>query len=286
MSEPTTDPNIIKDIPKDENDLSNISLAPQDKLDPDFPNFTSTKRLSTNWRTMHFLFHLIFSLCFISFPIVMIFQNGKYITLIYIMGSIFKLICTFMEWWHYKRGCCGDSNLNSKTKTNIDKSFKAEFNRAKTGLLYFMLLLISAVIFVNFLLSFKQDDTLFTEEKSDSNFQITNIIFMSGMIGFTVIQILKFERIATPTKQYQIENDISNFFVEWFILIGCFIYSLGLIDYIFRESDLFFKCKKMHVYCSITGGGFFICSVCAEYFRFFCSDDSDLNLKGETDYSI
>ena len=151
MSEPVTNPSTIQNISKDENNVSNISLTKQDKLDPDFPNFTSTKRLSINWRTTHFLFHLFFSICFISFPIVILFYNERYITLIYIMGSIFKLICTFMEWWHYKRGCCGYSNLNSKTKTNIDKSFKAKLQRAKTGLFYFILLLISVIIFVNFL---------------------------------------------------------------------------------------------------------------------------------------
>ena len=52
-----------------------------------------------------------------------------------------------MEWNHFKRGCIGYSNLNSKLKKNIDKSFKAKILRSEYGLKYFISFM-SSIMFI------------------------------------------------------------------------------------------------------------------------------------------
>ena len=277
MSETSNNPNELKTS----SNLSDVHCA--ECLDIDEPNFTLTKRLSFKWKTIHFIFHLLFSISYTSFPIVYVIiqheQPPTLLLLIYIVGSICKVVYAFMEWWHFKRGCCGDSNLNSKVKTNIDQSCKAKLIRMKVGLLYFIILIISTIITVNFVLwcIVKEEivnDTLYN-------------VFMCGMIGFTVVQVMKNERIVQPTKQYQIKNDMSNLFVEWFMFVGFFVYSIGLIWRLGdSDGDLFFNEGNINVYFEIGGGVFFMLSTIAMGYRYFLSDDADLNLQGELYISV
>lgn len=252
-------------------------------LDIDEPNFTLTKRLSFKWKAIHFVFHLLFSISYTSFPIVYVIiqyeQPPTLLLLMYIVGSICKVVYAFMEWWHFKRGCCGDSNLNSKVKTNIDQSCKAKLIRMKVGLLYFIILVISTIITVNFVLWCIVKDEIVNDTLYD--------VFMYGMIGSTVVQVMKNERIVQPTKQYQIKNDMSNLLVEWFMFIGYFVYSIGLIWRLGDSNgDLFFNVGNINGYFEIGGGVFFMLSTFAMGYRYFLSDDADLNLQGELYISV
>jgi hypothetical protein len=115
-----------------------------------------------------------------------------------------------------------------------------------------------------------------------------HIVFACALVVLSLTQIVKFERIANPTKQYIMANDFANFFVEWFFLSGIFIYSLGSISYVLHgKGDLFGRHDYIYVYMSICGGLLIMMSGFAQIIRFFCSDNSDLNNSEEdSKYSI
>ena len=272
---------------------SKKSLFNYETLDPDLPNFTSTKRLSLSWKTLYVLFFMIFSSTFFISPICIACNSDDQISYFCLLiGSLSYVVCACMEWWHYHRGCCSYSNLNSRTKTNIDRSLLAVLNRGKVGCLHFIMLLMSCCIFADFILLYLKGLMLYGQPKEDTDEAVINyyihIVFACSLVVLSLAQIVKFERIANPTKQYIMMNDFSNFFVGWFFLSGIFVYSLGAISYVLKgENDLFDTCGSIHIYMSICGGTLLIMSGVSEIIRFFCSDDSDLNNSEESSkYSI
>lgn len=271
---------------------SKKSLFNYETLDPDLPNFTSTKRLSPSWRTIYVLFFMIFSFAFFICPICILYEEDNELShFCLLIGSFSYGVCACMEWWHYHRGCCSYSNLNSMTKTNIDRSIRAVCNRGKVGCLHFISLLVSCCLFMLFGLLNVCQLNLYNK-RTHEDYPIVSmyihIVFACLLVVLSLTQIVKFERIANPTKQYIMSNDFANFFVEWFFLSGIFIYSLGSISYVLRDdNDLFNGNTDIHVYMSICGGMLFILSGVSQLIRFFCSDNSDLNNSEEdSKYSI
>lgn len=271
---------------------SKQSLFNYETLDPDLPNFTSTKRLSPSWRTIYVLFFMIFSFAFFVCPIcIMCGKDSELSHFCLLIGSFSYGVCACMEWWHYHRGCCSYSNLNSITKTNIDRSIKATCNRGKVGCLHFISLLVAACLFGLCAVLYVSGLSLYSKPKYRDNRELNtdvHVVFAVALVVLAITQIVKFERIANPTKQYVMANDFANFFVEWFFLSGIFIYSLGAISYVVhKEGDLFMKCDNIYVYFSICGGLLFMLSGVSQVIRFFCSDNSDLNNSEEdSKYSI
>ena len=122
-----------------------------DNLDLDIPNFSPPRYKKSNWKIMHscscFLFALFFG---ISIAFISMVNSSTYKTLL-IISHIFLVISTLVEWSYFKRGCIGESNLNSKLKSNIDQSFKAKILRSEYGLKYGISLFASIKSFKTFL---------------------------------------------------------------------------------------------------------------------------------------
>ena len=51
--------------------------------------------------------------------------------ILFSIGSLCYLISSLIEWSHFKRGCCGQSNLNNQIKKNIDQSFMSKMKRSE-----------------------------------------------------------------------------------------------------------------------------------------------------------
>ena len=129
------------------------SINNKQQLDYDLPNFTSTKYNSTNWKICHGTSYFLFSLGYLSSSVIR-FTQGKELNdgivkiadISNVIGSVIYFISSSIEWFHYKRGCIGQANLNSNIKTNIDKSCKAAFHRCEVGMKYFLSLLSSLIM--------------------------------------------------------------------------------------------------------------------------------------------
>lgn len=255
-----------------------------EKLDPDLPNFTSTKRKSVAWKCWYAIAFFGFAVCYFGGAIRRGMNDSEVTGILYACGSLFYVGCASMKWWHYHRGCCSYSNLNSVTKTNVDNSCKAKFNRAKFGILHFCSLVMSIVLLLNFsakvYMKFTVDEALYECIEN-----VSDVVFVGAMIALSMLQVCKLEKIANPTKQYNMLNDISNFFVEWFLLFGLFIYSLGLVGNVLQSDNNIFLKRNIHQIFLIVGGMFLIISSFFACYRFFCSDDSDLNISFSSDLS-
>ena len=72
--------------------------------------------------------------------------------ILYSIGSFCYLISSFIEWSHFKRGCCGQSNLNNQIKKNIDQSFMSKMKRSEIGFKYFFNVIVSMILLISYIL--------------------------------------------------------------------------------------------------------------------------------------
>ena len=176
-------------------------------LDMDLPYFQSTKYNSIYWRLAHGTTFFLFSIGFLASSVMMnqekTGKNEKFISHIAcIAGSAMYFISSFMEWFHFKRGCCGRANLNSNIKTNIDKSCKAVIYRSEAGIKYFASVIASLILIgASLMVLLKDDDKI--EKKS-------NVCFLIAVSIMFIAQIGKVQRVLKKTKLYTFKNDKSN----------------------------------------------------------------------------
>ena len=104
-------------------------------------------------------------------------------------------ISSSIEWFHYRRGCIGQANLNSKIKTNIDKSCKVSFYRSEVGIKYFLSVLSSLIMLSASIIAIVIRNNKLVKEYSD-------ILYLLSMVIFSFSQIGKVESIMMKTKQY------------------------------------------------------------------------------------
>lgn len=120
------------------------SMPFKEQLVLDLPNFTSTKYNSDIWKIINLILYSLFCLGLLADFILL---NLKHY---YIYPKSISNLCffgyNFMNWFHYKRGCIAYSNLNSKFKTNRDKSLKAKLLRSEYGLKYFFVLIANSIL--------------------------------------------------------------------------------------------------------------------------------------------
>ena len=251
-------------------------------LDVDLPNFTPTKYLSFNWKAIHFIFYLIFALFYFISEIINFkkkndFDSYKIYNVLHLLGSFFYFLSSFLEWLNFRRGCIGLSNLNSKLKNNIDYSLKAKILRSETGIKYF-LNIFSSLIFLS--------SNIISLDKIDKFPTFTNVnIYLFGFFILIIAENYKIEKILIKTKQYNVKNDLSNFFIELFNLIFAMLFSFGFILYILfylsNTEKILNNIRTCQYFWLIGSISLLLSSFCLLY-RYFFSGYDDLNISNMT----
>ncbi len=236
-------------------------ITSKKNVDLNLPNFTSTKYNKTYWRIIHFCTYFFFGIFYLLAEIK-IFQNYKEI--IFMIGSFSYLISSIIEWFHFRRGCCGNANLNNPVKGNIDEACYAKLKRSEIGLKYFLNIIITFTLLIVGIF----------EKLQLEKFKILHEpIIMSAMALLVISQLFKIERALTNTKQYNVKNDLSNSIVEILNFTGAMIYFTCYLLVFLNE----YKLDKLSIYL-IIGASFFVLSSFVLYYRYFHSGFDDLNI--------
>ena len=239
----------------------------REETDLDLPDFNPTKYNPILWKVIHSLFYSIFSFAFLGSSIMAFSKKQDIFIKFKIITDVAFLAANSMIWFHYKRGCIGNSNLNSDLKTNIDKSFKAKLLRSKSGWKHFFGLISS------FILIYGDIYYLLFCEKSNPDFWNINLI---GMMLLSLSQILKIDKILTENNQYLVKNDISNCMIEIFLFFGSLFlgnsYFLSMAYYQIKDT-----LRTMNIFLKLIGNIFIIFSDIALIYRYFFSGYDDLN---------
>ena len=260
-------------------------------LDVDLPNFQSTKYNPIWWKIIHGTAYFLFALGWTAAEILLkYYPNMLFKNIINIIASAMYVICTTIEWLHFRRGCIGLSNLNSILKTNIDKSWKASLMRSETGIKYFFSVIGSLIMLIGSLLVFSPDSNgeLYINSNnftlaSDIAQEIT-LLYLCSMIMVSIAQICKVEKILTKTKQYTFKKDKSNLLVELFAMFGGIICVIGYLIREFKGNVNRFSI--IDTYLCIGGGALFFVSALSMQYRYYLSGYEDLNMSMVSDYTI
>ena len=241
------------------------SVPFKEEIDLDLPNFTSTKYNSFTWIIIHTILYSFFSVALLIDTIFFILK--KNIFYLKIVSDLFFFGFNFMNWFHYKRGCIGFANLNSKIKTNIDNSIKAKLLRSEIGWKYFFGLIGNVILIYS--------DIYFLAFSKGENPDYWNINF-AGLLIICLSQILKLEKILTNNRQYSVMNDLPNCFIEIFLFFGCLFFSVAfLIQMCYYYKQDFFK--LFIIILKAIGAFLVIISEFSLIFRYFFSSYDDLN---------
>ena len=238
----------------------------KEELDLDLPNFNPTKYNTYTWKFVHCILYSIFSFALLIRVAIYIIKK-KNVVIAKLVADLTFLAYNCMTWFHYKRGCIGDSNLNSKIKTNIDKSLKARLLRSEFGWKYFFGLIGSFILIYGDIYYF-----FFCEEQ---NPDFWNINFV-GLMIISLSQILKIEKILTENNQYKVINDLPNSFVEIFLFFGSLLFSISyLIQMVY-----YYNIDNFRLFNNVLqslGTVFILVSVISLIYRYFLSGYDDLN---------
>lgn len=270
--------------------LLNIPL--EKTLDMDLPNFQSTKYNPIWWKLIHGTTYFVFALGWMGAEICLQFYGSNMFlkNIINIIASVMYVICSTIEWTHFRRGCIGLSNLNSILKTNIDKSWKASLMRSETGVKYFFSVIGSLIMLAGSLLVFSPDSNgelyIYSNVKaqtSNIDLEIT-LLYLCSMIMVSIAQICKVEKILTKTKQYTFKKDKSNLIIELFAMFGGII---CVISYLIREfKGNVNRFSIIDNYLCLAGGFLFVLSALSMQYRYYLSGYEDLNMSMVSDFTV
>ena len=243
------------------------SVPFQNEKDLDLPEFSSTKYNSFQWRFFHFVIFILFGVLSLISTFLFIFGQSGADMIVKLISHALLMIYIFMLWFHFKRGCWGSANLNSSIKDNVDKSCKARLLRIEEGMKYFFSL-IGAIILLFGSIYYKASQL-------DEDADLWNISFIGWAI-ITLIQILKFEKILTETKQYVVRNDITNCLAEIFLFFGSLFFSTSFYIQVMYNHDVE-RFKILLIIINFIGSGLVLISSLMVFHRYFLSDYEDLN---------
>lgn len=241
------------------------SMPFKEQLVLDLPNFTSTKYNSDIWKIINLILYSLFCLGLLADFILL---NLKHY---YIYPKSISDLCffgyNFMNWFHYKRGCIGNANINSDVRTNIDKSFKAKLLRSEIGWKYFF------SIIASFILIYSDIYYLVFSKKANEDYWNINLV---GFMIISLAQILKIEKILTNNKQYSVMNDLPNCIIEISLFFSSLFFSTSFIiqmayDYL---KDSF---QLLNFILNVIGILFLFISDISLLLRYFMSGYDDLN---------
>lgn len=257
----------------------------EDKPDLDLPNFSPTKYESITWKISH-------SLCFFLFTSILATSTWFYYKKIWkiyhislTIANVFYVISTILEWTHFKRGCIGYSNLNSKVKRNIDETFRAKILRSEYGIKYFIsiiasILLISGNIYYFIINGLGLDsNTSANSHNIDRSFIDFNLF---GMLTLGLSQIMKLEKMLIENKTNSVKSDFSKSLVEILLFFGSLLYGASYMIQMFflylEESPLDF----FYLIIKAIGNINFIASSLVLQYRYYLSNYNDLNVDEES----
>ena len=250
------------------------SMPFNEELDLDLPNFSPTKYNSDIWKIINCILYSIFALGSLVYTVFFLLKKDSIYTKLACDISFF--FYNFMNWLHYKRGCFGSSNLNSRLKTNVDKSFKAKLLRSEYGMKYFY------SIIACFILIYSDIYFLLISQEQNPDFWNINL---AGLMIISLSQILKLEKILTDNRQYSVKNDLPNCFVEIFLFFGSLCYSISYLIqmvYIYDEETF----RLFIIILKFIGIFFILFSDIFLIFRFFFSGYDDLNTSDTSNLTV
>ena len=250
------------------------SMPFKEELDLDLPNFSPTKYNSDIWKIINCILYSIFSLGLLVYTVFFLLKKDSIYTKLACDISFF--FYNLMNWLHYKRGCIGYSNLNSRLKTNVDKSFKAKFLRSEYGMKYFY------PIIACFILIYSDIYFLLISQEQNPDFWNINL---AGLMIISLSQILKLEKILTDNRQYSVKNDLPNCFVEIFLFFGSLCFSISYLIqmvYIYDEETF----RLFIIILKFIGIFFILFSDIFLIFRFFFSGYDDLNTSDTSNLTV
>ena len=250
------------------------SMPFKEELDLDLPNFSPTKYNSDIWKIINCILYSIFSLGLLVYTVFFLLRKDSIYTKLACDISFF--FYNLMNWLNYKRGCIGYSNLNSRLKTNVDKSFKAKFLRSEYGMKYFY------PIIACFILIYSDIYFLLISQEQNPDFWNINL---AGLMIISLSQILKLEKILTDNRQYSVKNDLPNCFVEIFLFFGSLCFSISYLIqmvYIYDEETF----RLFVVILKFIGIFFILFSDIFLIFRFFFSGYDDLNTSDTSNLTV
>jgi hypothetical protein len=199
----------------------------ENKLDLDLPYFSPTKYETVYWKIFHSLSFFLFA-AILSTSTWFFYKKQKQIYHISLtISNVFLVISTIMEWNHFKRGCIGYSNLNSKIKKNIDYSFRARVLRSEFGLKYFISFMASIMFIFGNIYYF----SFTTNANSIDNPFIDFNLF--GMLTLSLSEIMKLEKMLTENKTNSVKSDFSKSLVEILLFFGSLLFGASYMIQLF-----------------------------------------------------
>ena len=251
-----------------------------DKPDLDLPYFNPTQYENVYWKVFHSLSYFLFA-AILATSTWFFYKNivkTYYISLF--VANIFYVISTILEWFHFKRGCIGYSNLNSKLKRNIDKSLRAKLLRSEYGIKYFISVVGSLLFIFGNIYNFFYYDF----ENNTNNKEIVSIFIEFNLFGMLIIglsQIMKLEKILIENKINSVKSDFPNVLVEILLFFGSLFYGASyMIQYFYlytNESPFY----NFYLIIRVIGNiSFFSSSIVLQH-RYYLSNYKDMNIEEE-----
>ena len=251
-----------------------------DKPDLDLPYFNPTQYENVYWKVFHSLSYFLFA-AILATSTWFFYKNivkTYYISLF--VANIFYVISTILEWFHFKRGCIGYSNLNSKLKRNIDKSLRAKLLRSEYGIKYFISVVGSLLFIFGNIYNFFYYDF----ENNTNNKEIVSIFIEFNLFGMLIIglsQIMKLEKILIENKINSVKSDFPNVLVEILLFFGSLFYGASYMIQFFYTHTNESPFDDFYLIIRIIGNiGFFASSLVLQY-RYYLSNYKDMNIEEE-----
>ena len=255
-----------------------------DKPDLDLPYFNPTQYENVYWKVFHSLSYFLFA-AILATSTWFFYKNivkTYYISLF--VANIFYVISTILEWFHFKRGCIGYSNLNSKLKRNIDKSFRAKILRSEYGIKYFISIVGTVSLITGNIYSIIYFDSIMKEEDKNKLTEIKSNFIQLNLFGMLIIglsQIMKLEKILIENKTNSVKNDFSNVLFEILLFFGSLFYGASYMIQFFYTHTNESPFDDFYLIIRIIGNiGFFASSLVLQY-RYYLSNYKDMNIEEE-----
>ena len=256
----------------------------ENKPDLDLPYFSPTKYETITWKISHSLSFFLFTSILATSTWFYYKKIWKIYHISLTIANVFYVVSTILEWTHFKRGCIGYSNLNSKVKRNIDKTFRAKILRSEYGIKYFIsiiasILLISGNIYFFIINGLNLDSNkAANSHKIDSSFIEFNLF---GMLTLGLSQIMKLEKMLIENKTNSVKSDFSKSFVEILLFFGSLLYGAS---YMIQMFFLYLEESPLDIFYLIIkaiGNISFIASSLVLQYRYYLSNYNDLNVDEE-----
>ena len=254
----------------------------EDKPDLDLPYFSPTKYETGYWKIFHSLSFFLFSsiLAASTWFYFKEIRNIYHISLT--IANTFYVISTFMEWTHFRRGCIGYSNLNSKLKKNIDNSFRARILRSEFGIKYFISFIAAMMLIsgnINYFIKNGTDDKKTVNPNNiDNNFIDFNLF---GMLTLSLSQIMKLEKMLIENKTNSVKSDFSKSLVEILLFFGSLFYGSSYMIQKFYLNTEDSPLDDFFLIIRAIGNVLFFSSSLILQYRYYLSNYNDLNIDEE-----